>query len=60
MHLAATYSELGRDKEAQAEVAEVLRTNPQMSIEMLKRMSVQKDPVLLERTVSALRKAGLK
>lgn len=60
MHLAATYSELGRDKEAQAEVAEVVRTNPQMSLEMLKRMSVQKDSAFFERTLAALRKAGLK
>jgi len=60
LQLAATYSELGREQEAQAEVAEVVRTNPQMSLAILKRMSVQKDPALLERTIAALRKAGLK
>lgn len=45
---------------AQAEVAEVVRVNSQMSLEILRRMSVQKDPALLERTITALRKAGLK
>jgi tetratricopeptide (TPR) repeat protein len=60
LQLAATYSELGKEKEAQAEVAEVIRTNPQMSLEILRRRNVQKDPVLVERTVAALRKAGLK
>jgi hypothetical protein len=31
-----------------------------MSLEIFRRMSVQKDPALLERTIAALRKAGLK
>ena len=60
LNLAAIYSKLGREPEAQAEVAEVNRTNPQMSLEMVRRMSVQKDPALLERFLAALRKAGLK
>jgi adenylate cyclase len=60
LQLAAIYSELGRELEAQAEVAEVVRTNPQMSLEILRRMSVQKDPAVLERFLAALRKAGLK
>jgi adenylate cyclase len=60
LQLAATYSELGREREAQAEVAEVVRTNPQMSLEVLRRMSVQKDLAFQERTIDALRKAGLK
>jgi adenylate cyclase len=60
LQLAATYSELDREQEAQAEVAEVVRINPQISLAMLRRMSVQKDPALLERSITALRKAGLK
>lgn len=60
LQVAATYSELGREREAQAEVAELVRTNPQMSLEILRRMSVQKNPAFLERTIAVLRKAGLK
>jgi adenylate cyclase len=58
--LAAVYSELGREAEAQAEAAEVLRLNPQFSLEVLKQRAPIKDPALLERHVAALRKAGLK
>jgi TolB-like protein/DNA-binding winged helix-turn-helix (wHTH) protein/Tfp pilus assembly protein PilF len=60
LQLAVTYSVLGREQEARAEVAEVVRTNPQMSLEALRRMSVQKDPARLERFLAALRKAGMK
>jgi adenylate cyclase len=58
--LAAAYSELGRDAEAQAEVAEVLRINPKFSLEVHKERVPIKDPALLERHIAALRKAGLK
>jgi len=34
--LAAVYSELGKDAEARAEAAEVLRINPQFSLEIHK------------------------
>ena len=58
--LAAVYSELGRDTEAQAEAAEVLRINPKWSLEVWKQRSPYKEPALLERVFAALRKAGLK
>jgi len=60
LQLAATYSELDREKEAQAEVAEALRIYPQTSLELIRQRSLQKDPALLERGLAALRKAGLK
>jgi TolB-like protein/class 3 adenylate cyclase/Flp pilus assembly protein TadD len=58
--LAAVYSELGKEAEAQAEAAEVLRINPQFSLEVLKQRAPIKDPVVLERYVAALREAGLR
>jgi tetratricopeptide (TPR) repeat protein len=58
--LAAVYSELGKEAEARAETAEVLRLNPQFSLEVHKQRVPIKDPVLLERHLAALRKAGLK
>jgi adenylate cyclase len=53
--LAVDYVELGRDEEARAETAEVLRFNPRFSPR-----SVFKDPALNERYIADLRKAGLK
>jgi len=58
--LAAVYSELGQAVEAQAEAAEVLRLNPQFSLEVHKQRMPIKDPAVLERHLAALRKAGLK
>jgi adenylate cyclase len=58
--LAAVYSELGREAEARAEAAEVLRINPQFSLEVHKEREPIKDPAMLERHLAALRKAGLK
>jgi adenylate cyclase len=58
--LAAVYSELGRAAEARAEAAEVLRLNPQFSLEVHRQREPIKDPALLERRLAALRKAGLK
>ena len=58
--LAAVYSELGRDAEARAEAAEVLRINPKFSLEVHKQRVPIKDPAMLERHLAALRKAGLK
>ncbi len=58
--LAATYSELGKEPEAQAEAAEVLRINPRFSLEVHKQRVPIKDPAVLERHLAALRKAGLK
>jgi adenylate cyclase len=58
--LAVIYSELGRKEEAQAEVAELRRLNPQISLEWLRQMVPYKDQEVLERRLAALRKAGLK
>jgi TolB-like protein/Tfp pilus assembly protein PilF len=58
--LAAVYSELGKEAEAQAEAAEVLRLNPKFSLEVHRQRVPIKDPAVLERHLAALRKAGLK
>jgi len=58
--LAAVYSELGKEAEARAEIAEVLRINPNFSLEVHKERVPIKDPAMLERHIAALRKAGLK
>jgi adenylate cyclase len=58
--LAAVYSELGKEAEAQAEAAEVLRLNPKFSLEVHKERVPIKDSAVLERHIAALRKAGLK
>jgi tetratricopeptide (TPR) repeat protein len=58
--LAVVYSELGQAAEARAEAAEVLRLNPNFSLEVHKQRMPIKDPAVLERHLAALRKAGLK
>jgi TolB-like protein/Flp pilus assembly protein TadD len=58
--LAAVYSELGKDAEARAETAEVLRINPEFSLEVHRQRMPIKDPAVLERHLAALRRAGLK
>ena len=58
--LAAVYSELGKEAEARAEAAEVLRINPRFSLEIHKERVPIKDLAMLERHIAALRKAGLK
>jgi adenylate cyclase len=58
--LAAVYSEMGREHEARAEAAEVLRLNPQYSLEVMRQRWPSKDPAQLERLLATLRKAGLK
>ncbi len=58
--LAAVYSELGREAEARAEAAEVLRLNPKFLLEVHKERVPIKNPAMLERQIEALRKAGLK
>jgi adenylate cyclase len=57
--LAAVYSELGREAEARAEAAEVLRINPHFSLEVHRQREPLKDPAQLERQLTALRRAGL-
>lgn len=60
LFLAAIYSELGREAEARAEVAEVLRISPSYSLEVYRQRLPYKDLAVLERQLAALRKAGLK
>jgi TolB-like protein/Tfp pilus assembly protein PilF len=57
--LAATYIDLGREEEARAEAAEVLRINPKFTLERIAKRSILKDKATLERYIDALRKAGL-
>ena len=59
-NLAVIYSELDREEEARAEVAEVLRLSPNYSLEGLRQRLFYKDPAEAERYLAALRKAGLK
>ena len=58
--LAAVYSELGKETEARAEAAEVLRINPKFSLEVHKERVPIKDIAVLEWHVAALRNAGLR
>ncbi|MBI3797617.1 MAG: tetratricopeptide repeat protein [Deltaproteobacteria bacterium] len=58
--LAVVYSEVGQAAEARKEAAEVLRLNPQFSLAVHRQRAPIKDPVVLERHIADLRKAGLK
>ncbi len=53
--LASIYSGAGREEEARASVAEALKINPQLTIEVLR----QRLPALPEHGIEAMRKAGL-
>jgi adenylate cyclase len=57
--LAYSYAQLDRLEEAKAAAAEFQRLVPDFSLEGWKQMAAFKDPALLERDLSALRKAGL-
>ncbi len=58
--LAAAYSKLGKEAEARAEAAEVLRLNPNYSLEVARQRFPLKDQARLEHELAILRKAGLK
>ncbi len=61
--LAATYMAMGREKEARAEAAEVLRINPKFSLDNYAKewlATTRKDQSELDRYIGNLRKAGLK
>jgi adenylate cyclase len=58
--LAATYIQMGREKEARAEAAEALRIDPKFSVDQLAKVLSNKDQSVNDRTIDALRKAGLK
>jgi adenylate cyclase len=59
LNLAISYSEVGREAEARAAAAEVLRINPDYSLEVERQRVPFKDPAVAERLFAALRKAGL-
>jgi adenylate cyclase len=58
--LAATYNMMGREKEAHAEAAEVLRINPKFSLDSFAKSLPYKDQSQKDKVIDALRKAGLK
>jgi adenylate cyclase len=58
--LAHTYIKLGREKEAQAEAAEVLRIHPKFSLEHYAKTLPLKDQSFADDYITGLRKAGLK
>ena len=57
--LAASYGHLGRAEEAKASWAEVLRVNPDYSLEHRRQILPYNDPRDFDRLVEGLRKAGL-
>jgi adenylate cyclase len=58
--LAATYSMMGREKEARTEAEEVLRINPKFSLDYFEKALPFKDRKVTNNLIDALRKAGLK
>ena len=59
-YLAATYASADRDFEARAEAAEVLRIDPNFSVEVFIKRFTVRNKTLLDQMVADLRKAGLK
>ncbi len=51
---------MGREKEARAEAAEVLRVDPKFTLDSLGKMLPYKDRSETDKVANALRKAGLK
>jgi len=60
IYLAACHIMMGREKEAHAEAAEVLRINPKYSLASFAKSLAYKDQSQNDKIVDALRKAGLK
>ena len=59
-YLVVDYTELGREDEARAEAAEVLRISPQFSLDAWWQMIPFKDPAWRKRLYADMRKAGVK
>jgi len=57
--LCAVYAELGKDEEARSHALEILKINPNFSMEEAKKVHRWRDPEYSERWLSYLRKAGL-
>jgi len=49
---------IGRDEEARAEAAEVLRINPKFSVDWFAKTTLLKDRSVVDKSSDALRKAG--
>lgn len=60
LQMAVAYGMMGREKEAHAEAAEVLRIDPTFSLESFAKRAPYKDQKLIDANMAALRKAGLK
>jgi adenylate cyclase len=60
IRLVAMYSMMGREKEARAEAAEVMRIDPKFSLDLWAKRQVYKDHSVVDNLLDALRKAGLK
>jgi adenylate cyclase len=58
--LTSVYSMAGREKEARAAAAEVLKINPRFSLEQFAKIHPYKNPATKDRYIDSLRKAGLK
>jgi adenylate cyclase len=58
--LAATYMRMGREQEARAEAAEVLRIDPNFSLDRFAKVYPYKDQSVTDNLINACRKAGLK
>ena len=59
IHIAVSYIRLGHEKEARAAATEILRINPEFSLERYTKMLPFPQPVV-DRIAEDLRKAGLK
>ena len=60
IYLTASYSALGREKEARQQAEELLRLDPAFSLDEYAEMNFIKDEAELERHIDDLRRAGLK
>jgi len=58
-YLAETYSEMGMESEARAQVEKLLEVKPDASIEVFKKMTFFKNSEHLERRIHSWRKAGI-
>ena len=58
--LAVTYAELGRQKEARAEVSEILRISPNASLDLWRERFALQESGRPGAVIAGLRKAGLK
>ena len=58
--LAAAYMAVGREEEARAEAAEILRIDPKFTLDNFAKATPRKNQVEMARMVELLRKAGLK